>query len=266
MTAPLLMGDMPGRVLRGALSSFLGLQNRPDAPAYGVEGWSRFLDWARAALGAESAFAIDPSGLVIAARGELDQQTLDELAARMGVAVTHAHAIAADPDEELGLVVRYRGRWLTVLRLGGDPVFKIGLVGAEPVHPALMQPDNLVAADWGALLGWAVAPEASDSGFLVDDSGLVVASLGALDDLAVQGIGGRLTLLIAQVDRVSSMGKSSWVAVHHDQWWLMATRVTAGKNKHLVFGARSRRPVHPARVMDLKRVLTLKLRKNPLAF
>lgn len=266
MTAPLLMGDMPGRVLRGALSSFLGLQNRPDAPAYGVEGWSRFLDWCRAALGAETAFAIDPSGLVIASRGEIDRDVLDELAARMGVAMTHAHAMALDPEEELALVVRYRGRWLTMLRLGGEPLFKVGLVSAEPVHPALMQPDNLIAADWASLLGWAVAPEACDSGFLVDDQGLVVASLGSLDDLSLQGIGGRLTLLFGQIDRITSMGTSSWVAVHHDQWWLVATRVSVSKSKHLVFGARSRRPLHAARVMDLKRVLALKLRQNPHSF
>lgn len=260
------MGDAPGQVLRGALASFLGLTNQPDRPAYGLAGWERFLDFCRATLGVESAFAVDPSGLVIAHRGDLDSRVLEELAARLGLATTHAHRLAEQPDEEFALVIRYRGRWLTMLRLAGEPVFKIGLVGQNPVHPALMQPDSMVDGDWQTLMQWAGAPTPADGAFLVDDRGLVVSNHGGLDDMLAQGIGGRLTLVYEQVDRIQSMGKSSWIAVHHDQRWLVSVRVRVTNVKHVVFGALGPVPMHAGRIMDLKRVLRLKLKLDPSAF
>lgn len=266
MTAPMLMGDAPGKVLRGALASFIGLSNRPDQPAYGAGGWDRFLDWCRAMLGADAAFAVDPQGLTIAARGALPAETRAELSARMVLALTDAHRLAREPDEELSLVVRYRGRWLTMMRLHGDPVFQVGLISSRPVHPALIQPDHLLDEGWGELLQWAVAPGAASSGFLVDDMGLIVANLGDLRPLRVQGIGGRLTLVYDQIDRISSLGRSSWIAIHFDQQWLTSARVRVTKHRKLVFGALGDMPLHPARMMDLKRVLRAKLKRNPHAF
>ncbi len=262
----MFMGDSPGRVLRGALASFLGLSNQPDRPAYGLAGWERFLDFCRQTLGVDSAFAVDPSGLVIAHRGTLNTQVLEELAARLGLATTHAHRLAEQPEDEFALVVRYRGKWLTMLRLAGEPVFKIGLVGANPVHPALVHPDSMLGGDWNDLMRWAGDPPPAQGAFLVDNTGLVIANHGHIDDLFVQGIGGRLSLVYEQTDRIKSMGRSSWLAVHHDQQWLVSVRVKVSKSKQVVFASRGPVPMHAGRIMDLKRVLRLKLKADPNAF
>lgn len=261
----MFMGDSPGRVLRGALGSFLGLSNQPDRPAYGLAGWERFLDFCRQTLGVDDAFAVDPSGLVIAHRGSLNAQVLEELAARLGLATTHAHRLAERSDEELALVVRYRGKWLTMLRLDGDPVFKIGLVGANPVHPALVHPDSLLDGDWNDLMRWAGDPPPADGAFLVDNTGLVIANHGHIDDLDAQGLGGRLSLVYEQTDRIKSMGRSSWLAVHFDQRWLVSVRVKVSTTKQVVFGSVGSVPMHAGRIMDLKRVLRLKLKADPNA-
>ncbi len=264
MTA--FMGDSPARVLRGALASFLGLSNQPDRPSYGLAGWERFLDFCRQTLGAESAFAVDPSGLAIAHRGELSPQVLEELAARISLATAQAHRLADEPDGEFALVVRYRGKWLTVLRLVGEPVFKVGLVGSNPVHPALMHPDSLMDGHWNDLMRWAGAPTPARGAFLVDNMGLVIANHGQIDDLEVQGIGGRLSLVYEQTDRIKSMGRSSWLAVYFDQRWLVSVRVRVSKTKQVLFASLGPVPMHAGRIMDLKRVLRLKLKADPNAF
>lgn len=51
------------------------------APTFGARGWERVLDVAREELGALSIFAVDPRGLVIASRGSLRPEHVDELAA-----------------------------------------------------------------------------------------------------------------------------------------------------------------------------------------
>jgi len=260
------MGDSPGRVLRGALASFLGLSNQPDRPAYGLAGWERFLDFCRQTLEVESAFAIDPSGLVIAHRGNLSPQVLEELAARLSLAATHAHRLADKADDEFALVVRYRGKWLTLLRLAGEPVFKVALVGPNPVHPGLMHPDSLMDGHWNDLMRWAGAPTPADGAFLVDNTGLVIANHGDLDDLLVQGIGGRLSLVYEQTDRIKSMGRASWLAVYFDQKWLVSVRVRASQAKQVVFASLGPVPMHAGRIMDLKRVLRHKLKADPHAF
>lgn len=260
------MGDSPARVLRGALTSFLGLSNRPDQPAYGLAGWERFLDFCRQTLDVDSAFAIDPSGLVIAHRGDLSHAVLEELAARLALAGTQAHRLATHPEEEFALVVRYRGKWLTMLRLEGEPVFKVALVGSNPVHPALMHPDSLMDGDWNDLMRWAGAPTPAAGAFLVDNTGLVIANHGSIDDLMVQGIGGRLSLVYEQADRIKSMGRSSWLAVYFDQQWLVSVRVKVSTTKQVVFASLGPVPMHAGRIMDLKRVLRLKLKANPNAF
>ena len=260
------MGDSPARVLRGALASFLGLSNQPDRPTYGQAGWERFLDFCRQTLGVDNAFAVDPSGLVIAHRGDLSPGVLEELAARLSLATTQAHRLAEQPDEEFALVVRYRGKWLTMLRLAGEPVFKVGLVGNQPVHPALMHPDSLTDGHWNDLMRWAGAPTPAHGAFLVDDLGLVIANHGQIDDLRVQGIGGRLSLVYEQTDRIKSMGRSSWLAVYCDQQWLVSVRVKVSKTKQVVFGSLGPVPMHAGRIMDLKRVLRFKLKADPNAF
>lgn len=51
------------------------------AQVFGARGWERVLDAAREELGALSIFAADPRGLVIASRGSLRPEHVEELAA-----------------------------------------------------------------------------------------------------------------------------------------------------------------------------------------
>ncbi|MCA9541570.1 MAG: hypothetical protein KC620_21880 [Myxococcales bacterium] len=259
------LGDAPGQVLRAALTSFVGISQRSgDRSSFASAGWDRYLDWCRATLDATTAFAVDHAGLVIAQRGEFGADVCEELAARLGLAMAHASQIARGSNE-LGLVVRYRGRWLTMLRLDGEPVFKIVLAGDNPIHPGLMQPDSLVTEDWDTLLRWTVAPDPAEVAFLVDRGGLIVAAHGQVDDTIAQAVGARLGLLFEQVDRVQFLGKSAWLALRADDCWWMSVQLRASRGNFLLFAARSRDPIHPVRLMDLKRTLRDKLRLNPNA-
>lgn len=121
---------------RGAGAAFdaaaLGASLRGVEDAWGASAWHALLDGCVKAGSGSGAFAMDDQGLVIAARGELDEPA----AARLGGRLMLTLEQAAKLGQESGVVcIELDGRWLTGLRgrsKSGQEV-TVGVLADEPI-------------------------------------------------------------------------------------------------------------------------------------
>jgi hypothetical protein len=120
----------------GARSSFdadalvESLRNLRDA--WGPSGWHVLLDGCLQACGASGAFALDPQGLVIATRGDLDPELVERLGARLTLTLDQARKMG----ESCRVVcVQVDGHWLTGLRAdaSGANALTLAVLSDEPL-------------------------------------------------------------------------------------------------------------------------------------
>ena len=110
----------------------LGASLRGVEGAWGASPWHALLDGATSAAQGAGAFAMDPQGLVIATRGEVDEALAERLGGRLMLTLDQA----AKLGEHAGVVcLEIDGRWLTGLRCRSksDEEITLGVLASEPI-------------------------------------------------------------------------------------------------------------------------------------
>lgn len=110
----------------------LGASLRGVEDAWGASAWHALLDGCVHAGSGSGAFAVDAQGLVIAARGDLDEALAARLGGRLMLTLEQAEKLG----QESGVVcIELDGRWLTGLRgrsKSGQNV-TVGVIAEEPI-------------------------------------------------------------------------------------------------------------------------------------
>lgn len=111
---------------------------RSKGRAYGAHAWNELLDALRNATGASAAFLIDAEGLAVAVRGDVGGGELEELGARLLVALDQVARLSAKrgAGEQALISMALERQWLTGIRrrlASPERVLVAGLLSAEPM-------------------------------------------------------------------------------------------------------------------------------------
>ncbi|MCA9620994.1 MAG: hypothetical protein KC731_18355 [Myxococcales bacterium] len=85
----------------------------------GSEGWGKILEWCVDAVAADCAFVVDDRGLVIASRGNLPNDVVDETGARHLMAFEHTDRMQPDHPSQ-SITVELGQGWLSGVRVGAE--------------------------------------------------------------------------------------------------------------------------------------------------
>jgi hypothetical protein len=148
-------------------------------------------------------------------------------------AITHRLA-SPRPDPTPG---RAGGNYLRFrsggVRPGLDPAVAPSQVTAAPIDLQISADELAGSGGWLRLLDWICAVARADAAFLTDARGLVIASGGAIDDDAAQGIGARIVISFAHADQMDGRGSRS-LAIELDERWLTGLRIPFGDESVIV--------------------------------
>ena len=110
-----------------------------------------------------------------------------------------------------------------------------------------------VAKTWTGLLTWACEATASESAFVVDSQGFVLAHQGNWSYEDIEDVGSQLTLIMTRADETESAGRSRSISLEFGQHWLNGTRLEFGGVGELTFVLLSQDPLDRALVTAVSR-------------
>lgn len=114
--------------------------------AFGADAWNQLLDGCLGIAQADSAFLMEPQGLVVAARGRLSADVAEGIGARLMLALDQAAQMS--PGKSHTVCVEFDGRWLTGVRLSvGDTQLTLGVTAELPLPRDIREAlEELIAA------------------------------------------------------------------------------------------------------------------------
>ena len=125
----------------------------------------------------------------------------------------------------------------------GNPTVTPSRPPAPSPVPAVEPPPPDFMGDWQAMVQWCLDCVAAEAVFVLDLSGLLVASSGAQSAAELEGIGARMLFALQQGD---GLGDTATRAVEFelgDKWFLAFRLTTAGQVTFLL-GFASKQPVN----------------------
>ncbi len=113
---------------------------------FGADAWNQLLDGCLGIAQADSAFLMEPQGLVVAARGRLSADVAEGIGGRLMLALDQAAQMS--PGRSHTVCVEFDGRWLTGVRLAvGDTQLTLGVTAEQPLPRDIREAlEELIAA------------------------------------------------------------------------------------------------------------------------
>ena len=113
---------------------------------FGADAWNQLLDGCIGIAQADSAFLMEPQGLVVAARGRLSADVAEGIGGRLMLALDQAAQMS--PGKSHTVCVEFDGRWLTGVRLTvGDTLLTLGVTAEQPLPRDIREAlEELIAA------------------------------------------------------------------------------------------------------------------------
>lgn len=116
-------------------SAVLAEVSVPDEP-FGPGRWNAALDWSLSATGCRAAFVLSAQGLVVAVRGDMPEENVELVGARLLVALAHVQRIRVGTSPLCSLTLDFGDSVLTVVTVGtGEQGLVLGLIGPAAIPP-----------------------------------------------------------------------------------------------------------------------------------
>ena len=107
--------------------------------AFGSKEWDGFLDACLRATSAETAFAMDGQGLLLASRGRMEGEQVGLVGTRLAATLDLARRMEISAGEAETSLIEFQHQWLTGIAVAAPDGehFTVGVLAKEPVAPSV---------------------------------------------------------------------------------------------------------------------------------
>ena len=221
----------------------------------GRGAWDHALHRAASRTDSDAVFAVDASGLLIAAHGSAPEEgDLDAMAAMLSLSLQMAETTVLGVPRSVSL--RGRRRWLSIHRVDAhdDARLGLGFAGVDAVEPDLSPPRFEGKDAWSELLNWSLGPSPGQVALAADASGLLVACEPTEFAAEAPELAAMLGALYERA-RLAGSRAPRLVCVRYDTEWLTIFRARRSRFRTVYAGIIGRHPAADGRSYDVKRAL-----------